>query len=76
MKCEIWTFKTTGKNKDTYQLWKTITTELLPRHGTMFTYITKTNKQTDFRIDRVDYAAKNGRMRIQLCVSRWKPNES
>lgn len=69
---ELWTLKSAGKSKGHYTYWKQIRSDFIPDPGKTFIYTTKTGKSTEFKINHIEYEAKYGSLRVQLCIKKEK----
>lgn len=69
---ELWTLKTRGINQDKFTFWKSITGDVVPEPGREFYYETKTGKLSAFEVTGIDYLAKYGKLRIQVCLKKME----
>ncbi len=69
---ELWTWKSAGKHKNNFTYWKQIRSDFIPEAGRTFIYKTKTGKTTEFKISHIEYEAKYGSLRVQLCITKEK----
>lgn len=69
---ELWTWKKTGKNKQSFTYWKQIRSDFIPAAGGTFIYRTKAGKATEFKINHIEYEAKYGSLRAQICITKEK----
>ena len=69
---ELWTWKGAGKHKNNFTYWKQIRSDFMPVAGSTFIYRTKNGKTTEFKINHIEYEAKYGSLRAQLCITKEK----